>query len=115
MNTHDHHILQGNCIDILPTITSESVGLIVTDPPYLVQYKDRAGRTIANDDSPENVLGAFADSTAFSNQAASAPASTAGTISTCSSAPGKMPDSNPSAISSGTRPTLQARDARFAA
>ena len=38
-----------------------SVDLVVTDPPYLVRYTDRTGRTIANDDSPENVLSSFAE------------------------------------------------------
>jgi DNA modification methylase len=31
---------------MLPT---ESVDLVVTDPPYFVRYRDRMGRTIAND------------------------------------------------------------------
>jgi len=33
--------------------------LVVTDPPYFVRYKDRAGRSIANDGDPGSVLGAF--------------------------------------------------------
>jgi len=35
------------------------LALVVTDPPYFVRYKDRAGRTIANDANPDSVLGAF--------------------------------------------------------
>jgi site-specific DNA-methyltransferase (adenine-specific) len=34
---------------------------VLTDPPYFVQYRDRSGRTIANDSDPESVLGAFND------------------------------------------------------
>jgi len=34
---------------------------VVTDPPYFVRYRDRCGRTIANDSDPESVLGAFVD------------------------------------------------------
>jgi site-specific DNA-methyltransferase (adenine-specific) len=36
-------IYQGNCLDILPTITSNSVDLIVTSPPYADQRKDTYG------------------------------------------------------------------------
>ncbi|MGC8537011.1 MAG: DNA methyltransferase [Rhizomicrobium sp.] len=35
--------------------------VLVTDPPYFVRYRDRLGRTIANDSDPESVLGAFVD------------------------------------------------------
>jgi DNA modification methylase len=37
------------------------VDLVVTDPPYFVNYRDRAGRSIANDRDPSSVLGAFGD------------------------------------------------------
>ncbi|MCA1602083.1 MAG: DNA methylase [Acidobacteria bacterium] len=60
MLTHDR-IIQGDCTHILKTLPSESAGLVVTDPPYFVRYKDRSGRTIANDERPESVLGAFSD------------------------------------------------------
>jgi DNA modification methylase len=35
------------------------VDLIITDPPYLVNYRDRSGRSVTNDDNPEAVLSAF--------------------------------------------------------
>lgn len=54
-----NRIMQGDCNDLLPTLPAESVDLILTDPPYLCRYKDRDGRTIANDDERGNVLGAF--------------------------------------------------------
>lgn len=54
-------VIEGDCKQVLPTLPSESVDLVVTDPPYLVGYKDRSGRTIANDTTPESVLGAFTD------------------------------------------------------
>lgn len=44
-------VLQGNCVDLLPSLEAASIDLILTDPPYLVDYKDRSGRTIANDDN----------------------------------------------------------------
>jgi site-specific DNA-methyltransferase (adenine-specific) len=54
-------ILHGDCARILPTLAGESVDLVLTDPPYGVRYRDRHGRTIANDDDLSPVLGAFAD------------------------------------------------------
>ncbi|MBE0626445.1 MAG: DNA methylase [Burkholderiales bacterium] len=56
----NNSIIQGDCLDILPTLPTESVGLVVTDPPYLVRYRDRSGRTVRNDDNP-GVLAAFTD------------------------------------------------------
>ncbi|MFL6602531.1 MAG: DNA methyltransferase [Steroidobacteraceae bacterium] len=44
---------------VLRTLPSASMDLVVTDPPYFVRYKDRAGRSIANDGDPGSVLGAF--------------------------------------------------------
>jgi len=35
--------------------------LIVTDPPYGVRYQNRFSRTVANDDDPSRILGAFID------------------------------------------------------
>lgn len=52
-------IIQGDCTDILQSVSGETVDLAVTDPPYLVNYQDRTGRTMANDDNPENVLASF--------------------------------------------------------
>jgi len=54
-------IIHGDCTRILPTLPNDSVGLIVTDPPYGVRYHDRTGRSIANDDCLDTVLGAFPD------------------------------------------------------
>ncbi len=54
-----NHILQGDCVHIMQDMPCESVDLTITDPPYLVRYRDRIGRTIINDDNPEGVLAAF--------------------------------------------------------
>jgi adenine-specific DNA-methyltransferase len=54
-------ILQGDCTRVLRTLPDASVDLVVTDPPYGVRYRDRLNRTIANDDHPERILGAFND------------------------------------------------------
>ena len=42
-------ILHGNCIDVMRRIPAQSVDFILTDPPYLVNYRDRNGRTLQND------------------------------------------------------------------
>ena len=53
-------IIQGDCSVVLKTLPSESADFVLTDPPYLVRYKDRSGRTIQNDSAP-GVLNAFTD------------------------------------------------------
>lgn len=52
-------IIQGDCTAVLKTIPDMCIDLAVTDPPYLVNYRDRSGRTMANDDNPEKVLSCF--------------------------------------------------------
>ena len=42
-------ILHGNCIDVMQQLSAQSVDFILTDPPYLVNYRDRTGRTLPND------------------------------------------------------------------
>ena len=42
-------ILHGNCIETMHRIPTNSVDFILTDPPYLVNYRDRTGRSIPND------------------------------------------------------------------
>lgn len=54
-------ITHGDCIDVMSGWSSASVDLIVTDPPYLVRYKDRSGRSILNDESGEWLAPAFAE------------------------------------------------------
>lgn len=56
-----NQVLQGDCTRILKELPSECVDLVLTDPPYGVCYQDRFGRTVANDDDPRRVLGAFTD------------------------------------------------------
>ena len=50
-------------IEVMKEIPDESIDLIVTDPPYLVNYQSRDGRAYQNDD-PNNadwVTPAFAE------------------------------------------------------
>jgi adenine-specific DNA-methyltransferase len=46
-----NQIIYGDCIQVLPLIPSSSVDLAITDPPYLVNYRPRDGRTCAGDDT----------------------------------------------------------------
>ncbi|HUA26167.1 MAG TPA: DNA methyltransferase [Steroidobacteraceae bacterium] len=54
-------VIQGDCKAVLRTLPNESVDFVLTDPPYLGRYKDRFGRTLANDDDPAAVVGAYAE------------------------------------------------------
>jgi len=42
-------IVNGDCIEVMRTLPWASVDFILTDPPYLVNYRDRLGRSVAND------------------------------------------------------------------
>jgi len=42
-------IVLGDCVEIMRQMPANSVDLILTDPPYLVNYRDRDGRFIQND------------------------------------------------------------------
>jgi len=39
----------GDCIDVMAHLPARCVDFILTDPPYLVNYRDRSGRSVAND------------------------------------------------------------------
>jgi len=54
-----NQILLGDCCESLKTLPSESVDFVLTDPPYLVRYRDRSGRTLAGDDSSHWLKPAF--------------------------------------------------------
>lgn len=42
-------ILQGDCTELMNAMDPASVDFILTDPPYIVRYADRSGRTVRND------------------------------------------------------------------
>lgn len=42
-------ILQGDCIEVMRRMPVGSVDFILTDPPYLINFRDRTGRTLQND------------------------------------------------------------------
>ncbi|EOK6011118.1 DNA methyltransferase, partial [Escherichia coli] len=45
--------IQGDCVRVMATIPGNGVDFILTDPPYLVGFRDRQGRTIAGDKTDE--------------------------------------------------------------
>jgi DNA modification methylase len=55
-----NRILHGDCVQLMATLPSESVDFILTDPPYLVRYRSRDGRTVANDGNDRWLKPAFA-------------------------------------------------------
>jgi DNA modification methylase len=48
-NNFTNQILHGDCIEAMREMPANSVDFILTDPPYLGNYRDRSGRTIQND------------------------------------------------------------------
>jgi len=58
---HTDTIIQGDCLHVLPTLGAGSVNFILTDPPYLVGYESRDGRTVPNDDNDEWLVPVFAE------------------------------------------------------
>lgn len=45
--------LQGNCVQIMSKFPERAIDFILTDPPYLVGFRDRSGRTLAGDKTDE--------------------------------------------------------------
>jgi site-specific DNA-methyltransferase (adenine-specific) len=56
-----NRVLHGDCVQVMRGLRAESVDFVLTDPPYLVRYRDRSGRTVANDDRADWLRPAFAE------------------------------------------------------
>ena len=52
-------VINADCLTVLPQLPSASIDLVLTDPPYLVGYRDRSGRSIAGDQTGEWLKPAF--------------------------------------------------------
>ena len=61
MTPFRNSILHADCIKALPMLPDRSVDFILTDPPYLVNYRSRDGRKVANDDNDRWLKPAFAE------------------------------------------------------
>jgi DNA modification methylase len=44
-----NRVINADCLTTLPQLPDGSVDFVLTDPPYLVGYHDRHGRSIAGD------------------------------------------------------------------
>lgn len=53
-------ILHGDCTAIMRDMPTASVDCIVTDPPYIVSYRSRDGRSVPNDDNAAWLAPSFA-------------------------------------------------------
>jgi adenine-specific DNA-methyltransferase len=53
-------ITRGDCIEVMKEMPAKSVDFVLTDPPYLVRYCDRSGRTVKNDNNDAWIDPAFA-------------------------------------------------------
>lgn len=54
-------IVQGDCVQLMKRLPEACIDLVVTDPPYLVNYRSRDGRTIPNDRAADWLRPAFAE------------------------------------------------------
>jgi DNA modification methylase len=54
-------VLHGDCISIMQSLPANSIDFILTDPPYLVRYQDREGRSIQNDSNADWLMPAFTE------------------------------------------------------
>ena len=55
-----NQIIEGDSANVLKEMPAGSVDLVVTDPPYLVNYRDRDGRSLQNDTNADGVMPVFA-------------------------------------------------------
>ncbi len=53
-------VMQGDCVDIMRRIPSNSIDFVLTDPPYITRYRSRDGKNVINDDNGQWVEPAFA-------------------------------------------------------
>src|SRR5688500_9625108 len=56
-----NRLLHGDCLDILPTLSSQSVHSVLTDSPCMARYRCGTGRTVPNDDNDRWLQPAFAE------------------------------------------------------
>ena len=56
-----NQVILGDCTQVMRQMPAESVDFVLTDPPYLVNYRDSSGRSIANDDNTRWMFPAFSE------------------------------------------------------
>jgi len=58
---HIDTVMLGDCVALMRGMAADCVDFILTDPPYLVNYRGRDGRTVRNDDNDLWLEPAFAE------------------------------------------------------
>ncbi len=61
MTPFRNSILHADCLRALPMLPDRSIGFILTDPPYITNYRSRDGRSVRNDDNDKWLKPAFAE------------------------------------------------------
>src|SRR5258707_1768839 len=61
VNQMRNTVVHGDCVELMREMDSASVDFILTDPPYLCNYRSRDGQCIANDDRDDWLEPAFAE------------------------------------------------------
>jgi adenine-specific DNA-methyltransferase len=56
-----NEVIHGDCLRVMPTIPSQSIDLVIADPPYLVNYVPRDRRTVSNDANNAWLLPAYTE------------------------------------------------------
>lgn len=56
-----NRVITGDCLTLLPVLPEASVDMVLTDPPYLVNYHSRDGRSVPNDDTEAWLAPAFTE------------------------------------------------------
>jgi DNA modification methylase len=54
-----NNIILSDCIDAMAKLEPASVDFVLTDPPYLIDYRGRDGRTVTNDNNTRWLRPAF--------------------------------------------------------
>jgi site-specific DNA-methyltransferase (adenine-specific) len=54
-------VLHGDCCELMRDLPASCVDLVLTDPPYLIDYRSRSGESVRNDDNNRWLKPAFAE------------------------------------------------------
>lgn len=54
-----NRLIRGDCVQMMKKMPAGSVDFVLTDPPYVMNYRERGGREINNDDNAQWVFPAF--------------------------------------------------------
>lgn len=61
LNDYLNAVILGDCRAVMQQFPDNSIDLVLTDPPYLVNYQSRDGRTIAGDTNDAWLLPSFSE------------------------------------------------------